>query len=235
MRPSRGQRPQKVELSSHAQWRNRSDHQDMCGRFVQKTPLGEIRVLFGAGNPVPNAPARYNAARPTPGGRALQPEDRERSLDLLRWACALGQGRLVAALHQCARDLADTRSATPSSGAAACAGRRFYGWQDAALCAPAPAGRALRSPAVARRNPQDGSILRSFTIVTGAPNELCQPIHDRMPVILPPAAWPLWLGEEDAGRKRALRPAAALSGRTDARLPDRARGRQRQERRARPP
>ena len=28
------------------------------------------------------------------------------------------------------------------------------------------------------------------------------PIHDRMPVILPPAAWPLWLGEEDAGPKR---------------------------------
>jgi putative SOS response-associated peptidase YedK len=51
------------------------------------------------------------------------------------------------------------------------------------------------------RNPQDGSILRSFTIVTGAPNELCQPIHDRMPVILPPTAWPLWLGEEDAGPK----------------------------------
>jgi putative SOS response-associated peptidase YedK len=48
------------------------------------------------------------------------------------------------------------------------------------------------------RNPSDGSILRSFTIVTGQPNALCAPIHDRMPVILPPAAWPLWLGEEEA-------------------------------------
>jgi putative SOS response-associated peptidase YedK len=47
------------------------------------------------------------------------------------------------------------------------------------------------------RNPADGSILRSFTIVTGAPNELCQPVHDRMPVILPPAVWPLWLGEAE--------------------------------------
>jgi len=34
----------------------------MCGRFVQKTPLGDIRVLFETTNPVPNMSARYNAA-----------------------------------------------------------------------------------------------------------------------------------------------------------------------------
>ena len=34
----------------------------MCGRFVQKTPLGDIRVLFETVNPVPNAPPRYHAA-----------------------------------------------------------------------------------------------------------------------------------------------------------------------------
>ena len=45
------------------------------------------------------------------------------------------------------------------------------------------------------KNPADGSILRSFTIVTGAPNELCAAVHDRMPVILPKTAWPIWLGE----------------------------------------
>jgi putative SOS response-associated peptidase YedK len=37
--------------------------------------------------------------------------------------------------------------------------------------------------------------------VTGEPNALLDPIHDRMPVILPPQAWPLWLGEEDASPK----------------------------------
>ena len=34
--------------------------------------------------------------------------------------------------------------------------------------------------------------------VTTAPNTLCSEIHNRMPVILKPAAWPLWLGEEPA-------------------------------------
>jgi putative SOS response-associated peptidase YedK len=48
------------------------------------------------------------------------------------------------------------------------------------------------------KNPADGSILRSFTIVTGAPNALCEPIHDRMPVILRRETWSIWLGETEA-------------------------------------
>jgi putative SOS response-associated peptidase YedK len=40
--------------------------------------------------------------------------------------------------------------------------------------------------------------VRSFTIVTTAPNELCAPIHNRMPVTLAPDTWPAWLGEEAA-------------------------------------
>ena len=43
-----------------------------------------------------------------------------------------------------------------------------------------------------------GEWVRSFTIITTTPNELCGQIHDRMPVILPPAAWSTWLGEEVA-------------------------------------
>ena len=48
--------------------------------------------------------------------------------------------------------------------------------------------------------------MRSFTIVTTTPNALCAEIHDRMPAILPPEAWPAWIGEEpaDADRLKAL-------------------------------
>lgn len=35
--------------------------------------------------------------------------------------------------------------------------------------------------------------LRSCTIVTGPANEKMAPIHDRMPVMLPPSAWDTWL------------------------------------------
>ncbi len=53
---------------------------------------------------------------------------------------------------------------------------------------------------------QDAPRVRSCSIVTGAPNELLAPIHDRMPVILPRDAWPQWLGEApaDAAALQAL-------------------------------
>jgi putative SOS response-associated peptidase YedK len=43
-----------------------------------------------------------------------------------------------------------------------------------------------------------GEWVRSFAIITTTPNELCAEIHNRMPVILKPDAWPVWLGEEPA-------------------------------------
>ena len=39
----------------------------------------------------------------------------------------------------------------------------------------------------------DSGELHSFTIVTGPPNELVRPIHDRMPVVLDRSAWSSWL------------------------------------------
>jgi putative SOS response-associated peptidase YedK len=43
-----------------------------------------------------------------------------------------------------------------------------------------------------------GEWIRSFTIVTTTPNQLCGELHNRMPVILPPETWSIWLGEEPA-------------------------------------
>jgi putative SOS response-associated peptidase YedK len=70
-------------------------------------------------------------------------------------------------------------------------------WQ-AALCdrigRPAADGhgrimaRLSRSPA--------GERVRSFTIVTTTPNELCAELHNRIPVVLKRKAWPVWLAEQ---------------------------------------
>jgi len=40
-----------------------------------------------------------------------------------------------------------------------------------------------------------GETIRSFTIVTTTPNDLCAPIHNRMPVILDQGDHARWLGE----------------------------------------
>ena len=47
-----------------------------------------------------------------------------------------------------------------------------------------------------------GEVLRSFTIVTTAANTLLAPLHERMPVVLDPDAWPEWLGERQADPER---------------------------------
>ena len=55
-------------------------------------------------------------------------------------------------------------------------------------------GRIVEDLALA----QQGERIRSFTIATTTPNELCAKLHNRMPVVLEPEAWPMWLGEEPA-------------------------------------
>jgi putative SOS response-associated peptidase YedK len=52
----------------------------------------------------------------------------------------------------------------------------------------------------------DGSTILSCTIITTQPNALMEPIHNRMPVILPEAAYQQWLdpGEPDVRQLTAL-------------------------------
>jgi putative SOS response-associated peptidase YedK len=44
-----------------------------------------------------------------------------------------------------------------------------------------------------RWHPTDGQPLVTCTILTTTPNDVIQPLHDRMPVILSPTAYKLWL------------------------------------------
>lgn len=51
--------------------------------------------------------------------------------------------------------------------------------------------------------------MRSFAIITTMPNDLCAELHNRMPVVLKPEAWPVWLGEQrptQRSSKLCLRP-----------------------------
>jgi putative SOS response-associated peptidase YedK len=45
-----------------------------------------------------------------------------------------------------------------------------------------------------------GSVLETYTIITTDPNNLVQPLHDRMPVILSPSAYDRWLDPGDPER-----------------------------------
>ena len=46
------------------------------------------------------------------------------------------------------------------------------------------------------KDPQPGGeVVQTFTVLTTEPNELCAPIHNRMPAILGRENWSAWLGE----------------------------------------
>jgi putative SOS response-associated peptidase YedK len=71
--------------------------------------------------------------------------------------------------------------------------------------------------------------LHSFAIMTTTPNELCAEIHNRMPVILKPDAWPAWLGEEPADEPQLKALLAPLPFRSHDLLARQRARRQRQE------
>jgi putative SOS response-associated peptidase YedK len=89
----------------------------------------------------------------------------------------------------------------------------FYEWQAICLKEKQPYAIALADRGIMAlaglwetwRSPAQETV-RSFTIVTTTPNELCAKLHNEMPVVLKPDAWPAWLGEEpaDAQQLKAL-------------------------------
>ena len=53
----------------------------------------------------------------------------------------------------------------------------------------------------------DETLVRTFTILTTIANATMRMLHERMPVILEPDAWSVWLGEESGAAAELMRPA----------------------------
>jgi putative SOS response-associated peptidase YedK len=51
----------------------------------------------------------------------------------------------------------------------------------------------------------DGDVTRTFTIITTDANAMMAELHDRMPVVLEQADWPVWLGEAEGDPQALLR------------------------------
>jgi putative SOS response-associated peptidase YedK len=56
------------------------------------------------------------------------------------------------------------------------------------------------------RDPAADRVIRTFTIITAGPNEQIADLHDRMPVVVPEAAWSTWLDPslDDPGELQGL-------------------------------
>jgi hypothetical protein len=147
---------------------------------------------------------RLPARRPLqPQGHAAQPRHAALGPDPF-----LGQGHQGRLLqHQCQGRGDREQAGIPQSVRAPAlpgAGRQFYEWRKTATgkqpYALALADRSIMALAGLWENWHSpaGGWVRSFAIITTVPNQLCAEIHNCMPVILKPDAWPVWLGEEPA-------------------------------------
>jgi putative SOS response-associated peptidase YedK len=198
----------------------------MCGRYASFLPAEALRGLFQTVNPTPNWEPTWNMAptRDAPVVR-LHPETRARHLDLLRWGLVPHWAKDLKSVRQPINARAETVATAPMFRDAL-ARRRclvpadvFYEWQATdGPKQPYAIARADGQPMVFAGlwegwRGADGTVMRSFTIVTTNANPVLRPIHERMPVILEQPDWPAWLGEvpgEVQGDAAALlRPSAA--------------------------
>ncbi|TDL91057.1 SOS response-associated peptidase [Meridianimarinicoccus aquatilis] len=184
----------------------------MCGRFAITLPADAMAQLFAAApdNALPEVP-NFNVC-PTNSIHAVVAQGEGRRLSALRWGFIPRWYKTPSDGPLLINARAETIAEKPAFRAA-CRERRclipvtgFYEWTKGEDGARLP--WYIRS---AREQPlafagvwqdwigPDGDSLRSCAIVTTGANEPMQAIHHRMPVIIEPDDWGLWLGEKGKG------------------------------------
>lgn len=177
----------------------------MCGRYALTVDLAELKSAFkDYALPAKYAP-RYNIA-PTQPVLAI-PNDGKKAADLFVWGLvpswakdpAMGQ-RLINARGETLAEKPSFRGGYKYKRCLILADG-FYEWKS-------QPGTKTKTPHFIHLktgqpfafaglwdewHSSDGSLIRSCTIITTAPNKLMAAIHDRMPVILQPKDYDDWL------------------------------------------
>lgn len=178
----------------------------MCGRYTLSSPADDLALLFDLSE-LMALPPRYNVAPTQEAAVVRVPAPGEpRRLDLLKWGlipywakeAAIGNRMINARAESVAEKPAyrfsfkKKRCLVPATG--------FYEWKKE--------GKA-KQPYLIRRadgkpfafaglwstwnDPERGEPVETFTILTTDANDLLLPIHNRMPVIIDPKDFELWL------------------------------------------
>lgn len=197
----------------------------MCGRFALTLPRDAVARLFAAvpdpAEPDSLADAPRHDIRPTQPVETVALRDGARVLSRMRWGYlphwykAPGDGPLI--INARSEEIAEkpafrdavrtTRCLVPASG--------FYEWRPGQEPAarrvhwlePAEGGACAFAGVCRLWTGPDGTALPTVAIVTCGANAALAPIHHRMPVVVEPADWGLWLGEAGKGAALLMKPA----------------------------
>lgn len=202
----------------------------MCGRFTIFADPERLAERFQASLPETGLRPRYNAAPAQPLPVILN--EGPPAIQLLQWGLVPFWAKDPSIGSRMINARAETLAEKPAFRAAFRKRRclvladGFYEWLRSTPEATGRSGQKAsggKQPlriALASGEPfafaglwetwdaPDGSVLRTFTIVTGEPNPLVAPIHDRMPAILLPEHEAIWLDNaaEPAVWRDILRP-----------------------------
>jgi putative SOS response-associated peptidase YedK len=200
----------------------------MCGRARLDDDFSEIKIAFNIPPeyPIPNTyKPSWNVA-PTDSLPIVRYNEKtgSRTLDMMRWGLVPYWAKNVKIGFSTINAMAETVDTKPMFREAFRRRRclvpvdNFYEWKKLGPKEKQPYAIALKEGGLMAlaglwenwKSP-DEEWVRSFTIITTRPNALCAEIHDRMPVILAPDAWPAWLGETTADSERLKRLLAPYS------------------------
>lgn len=179
----------------------------MCGRFALTQSPSIYADYFGVDAIKTEALApNYNVA-PTDEVYGVATQDSERQLGVFRWGLIpwYSKDRKVAARHINARietvstkasfkdSFARKRCIVPADG--------FFEWEPKEGKGKLPhyvhqdggAPIGFAGLWASWKDPESGDRVRTCTILTGDPDSVVRPIHDRMPVMLAPEVWDAWL------------------------------------------
>jgi putative SOS response-associated peptidase YedK len=177
----------------------------MCSRYSLTSPLEAVRAYFKPGRDHPYPP-RYNIAPTQPVSIIRTGADNARELVLVRWGLIPGWVKEPGEFATILNARAETALEKPSFKAAMRHRRclvpadAFYEWTG-------PTG-AKRPHMMSRAGTpgllafaglwehwmsKDGSEIETMAILTVAANATIGTLHDRMPAILPKAAFDTWL------------------------------------------
>lgn len=175
----------------------------MCGRYTLTSSVKALAEEFGLSGSLAEVPASYNVA-PTQEVAAVLEDDVERRLELLRWGLIpawaddprIGsrminaRGETVAEKPSFRGAFKKRRCLIPADG--------FYEWQRTESGKQPyhirmKDGRPFAFAGLWETWSGHGEEIRSCAIITTGANELVSEVHHRMPVIVAPENYEIWL------------------------------------------
>jgi len=181
----------------------------VCGRYSITVPTTQLAERFDAAPPSELPGPRYNAA-PTQTLPVLL-NTGERQIQLLRWGLIPRWAKDATTGYKMINARSESLTEKPAYRDSFKRRRclvladSFYEWQKTGdgkipmrIMLKSGEPFAFAGLWETWKDPQDpeGELLRTFTIITGKPNDVVAPIHDRMPMILLPEDEKVWLDNE---------------------------------------